>query len=488
MLTVDEKEVIRRDYFIHRKSMRQIAQERHHSRKTICKAIYDPGVPVYNRSKARSKAAIGPFQAVIRQWLQEDQQRPVKQRHTARRVFQRLQEEYDYPGSERSVRRAVSALRGVVPDSHVPQTYATADGGTFDFGEALVKLGGRETRVHLGCLRLDYSSHYFVCALPSERQEALFECHLRGFLYLGGTPERMRYDNLKPAVHKILRGKNRQEQTAWVAFRSHFLFESEYVTPGRGQEKGGVENLVGYVRRNFLVPLPEFDDYDSLNAYLVACCDRDARERRRRGRTVAELWREEQESLRPLPARLPAACISRVAKVNRRQQVRFAGNWYSVPPRYVGQLVTVRTYVFRVEIAWQDQVVASHNRSYGREEEVLDPHHYLAVLLKKPGAFPRATPILRWPLPAVYEAYHRQLQDHWENQNGTREYIRILMLLRDHPLPEVTAAVEKATAMGVYAYEAVKGLLNAQPERACRQALLPVWPTRVDHFDRLVHG
>jgi transposase len=142
-----------------------------------------------------------------------------------------------------------------------------------------VKLQGRETRVHLGCLRLDYSSHYFVCALPSERQEALFECHLRGFLYLGGGPERMRYDNLKPAVHKILRGKNRQEQAAWVAFRSHFLFESEYVTPGRGQEKGGVENLVGYVRRNFLVPLSEFDDNDSLNTYLVACCDRDARER-----------------------------------------------------------------------------------------------------------------------------------------------------------------------------------------------------------------
>jgi hypothetical protein len=344
----------------------------------------------------------------------------------------------------------VSALRGTVPESHVPQTYAPAEGGTFDFGEALVKLGGLETRVHGGCLRLDYSSHYFVCALPSERQEALFECHLRGFLYLGGAPGRMRSDNLKPAVHQILTGKNRQEQAAWVAFRSHFLCESEYVTPGRGQEKGGVEHLVGYVRRNFLVPLPEFDDYDSLNVYLAACCDRDARERRRRGRTVEELWREEQESLRPLPARLPAACVSRSAKVNRRQLVRFAGNCYSVPPRYVGQVVTIRASVFRVEIAWQDQEIASHSRSYGREEEVLDPHHYLPVLLKKPGAFPRATPILKWSLPPVYEAYHRQLRERREGQGGTREYIRILMLLKDHPLPAVTAAVEQAGAVGVY--------------------------------------
>jgi transposase len=132
MLTVDGKEVIRRDYFIHRKSMRQIARERHHSRKTIRKAIYDPGVPVYTRSKPAPKVAIDPFQEVIQQWLKEDRQRPVKQRHTARRVFKRLRGEYGFPGSERTVRRVVSALRGTIPDSHVPQTYAPADGGTFD--------------------------------------------------------------------------------------------------------------------------------------------------------------------------------------------------------------------------------------------------------------------------------------------------------------------------------------------------------------------
>jgi hypothetical protein len=228
-----------------------------------------------------------------------------------------------------------------------PQTYAPADGGTFDLGEALV-IKGRETKVHLGCLRLDYSAIILSApCLPSERQEALFECHLQGFSYLGGTPGRMRYDNLRPAVQKILRGKNRQEQAVWVAFRSHFVFESEYVI----RVKGGVENLVGYVRRNFLVPPPEFDDYEALNAYLMNCCDRDARERRRGGRMVEELWRKEQESLRPLPQKLPTACVSRPGKVNRRQQVGFAGNWYPVPNRYVEQVVTIRAYVFRVRIA-----------------------------------------------------------------------------------------------------------------------------------------
>ncbi len=384
MITVDQKEIIRREYFLNRKSMREIAKELHHGRKTIRKAIYDPGIPDLQAEsacpEAKHRSLCGGYPAVacrrissapsnsgIRPsgFMSGSRQNTVIRARTGR------------------CRREVSRLRGKVPDSHVPQTYQPADGGTFDFGEAYVRLGGRETKVHLGYLRLDYSSKYLVVALPTERQEALFECHLRGFAYLGGVPRRMRYDNLKPAVHKILTGKNRQEQAAWVSFRSHFLFESEYVTPGRGQEKGGVENLVGYVRRNFLVPLPEVQDFAELNAYLLDCCERDARERQRFGRTVQELWVEEQARLRPLPAKWPAACVSVTAKVNRRQQVRLDGNWYSVPPEYVGRLVTVHAYVFRVTIAYQDQIIASHVRSYGREEEVLDPHHYLPVLLQE---------------------------------------------------------------------------------------------------------
>jgi transposase len=483
MITVDQKEFIRREYFLNRKSMRQIARELHHSRRTIRKAIYDPGIPVYKRSKPAPKRCIGPFLEVIQQWLVEDKKRPVKQRHTAKRIYERLQTEYGYEGSDRTVRAEVRRLRDKVPDSHVPQTYQAADGGSFDFGEAYVRLAGRETKICLGYLRLDYSSKYLVTALPTERQEALFECHLRGFTYLGGVPLRMRYDNMKPAVHKILTGKNRQEQAAWIAFRSHFLFTSEYVTPGRGQEKGGVENLVGYVRRNFLVPLPEVQDFAELNAYLLYCCERDARERCRFGRTVQELWAEERPHLRPLPTTLPEACVSVTAKVNRRQQVRWDGNWYSVPPEYVGRLVTVHAYVFKVTIAWQDTVIASHVRSYDREDAVLDPQHYLPVLLRKPGAFARATPILKWP--PVYETYHRQLQEHREGSQGTKEYIQILMLLKDHSLPAVTAAVESALCSGLYGYEVIKAALSGEPAKH-RYESSPVWPNRVEHFDQLL--
>ena len=485
MITVDQKEIIRREYFLNRKSMRELARELHHSRKTIRKAIYDPRVPEYKRSRPAPKRVIGPFVEIIQQWLQEDKQRPLKQRHTAKRIYERLQVEYGYQGSDRTVRREVRLLKGTVPDSHVPQTYQAAEGGTFDFGEASVILSGQETKVHLGCLRLDYSSHYFVCALPTERQEAFFECHLRGFAYLGGVPGRIRYDNLKAAVYKIMTGKRRQEQVAWTAFRSHFLFESEYVTPGQGQEKGGVENLVGYVRRNFLVPLPAFQDYGELNAYLLDCCEQDAKRRRRFGRMVRELWQEERARLRPLPQRLPEACTTVLARVNRRQQVRLDGNWYSVPPEYVGRQVTVHAYAFRLTIACQDKVIASHTRSYGREQEVLEPHHYLPVLLRKPGAFARATPIVKWPLPPVYETYHRRLRERQEGGGGTREYIRVLMLLKDYALHEVTGAVEQAASSGLYGYEAVRTLLKEEPVRQLCEVPL-VRPNQVEHFDLLV--
>lgn len=133
---MDQKEIIRREYFLNRKSMREIAKELHHSRKTIRQAIYDPGVPEYKRSRPAPKRAIGPFVELIQQWLKEDKQRPAKQRHTAKRIYERLREEYGYRGSDRTVRREVHLLKGTIPDSHVPQTYQAAEGGTFDFGEA----------------------------------------------------------------------------------------------------------------------------------------------------------------------------------------------------------------------------------------------------------------------------------------------------------------------------------------------------------------
>jgi len=493
MVTVEQKEIIRREHTIKGKSIRQIAREMHHSRKTIRKAIADPGIPAYTRKEPVAKPVMGPYLALIKQWLEEDRGRPVKQRHTAKRIYDRLKDEYGFPGGERTVRRQVSILREKIPESHVPQTYQPADGGTFDFGEARVVMDGQERTVHLACMRLDYSSKFFVCALPTERREGLFESHIDAFQYLEGVPDRIRYDNMKQAVEKVLRGRNRQEQSLWVAFRSHFLFEADYCAPGKGQEKGGVENLVGYARRNFLVPMPSVKGFPALNAYLLGCCERDARDRQRWGKTVHELWLEEKAKLHPLPKKMPEACVPVPAKVNRRQTVRFSNNWYSVPSQYVGKTVTVKAFVFQVAIALQETVIAVHERSYDREEEVLDPHHYLPVLLRKPGAFERATPILTWPLPPVYDRYRRHLKERHEGSRGIKEYIRILMLLKDHPLDEVTAAVENAMSYGISSCDGVVNLLSQLHEPLPEHVSLrvnspPVRPNSVDQFDLLLRA
>jgi transposase len=493
MITVEHKEIIRREYFIKRKSVRQIAREFKYSRKTVRNAIMDPGIPVYTRKKPAAKPLMGPYLPIIKQWLEEDRSRPVKQRHTAKRIYDRLKEEYGFPGGERTVRREVSLLREKIPDSHVPQTYRPADGATFDFGEAQVVMNGSEKRVHLACMRLDYSSKFFVCALPTERREGLFESHINAFEYLDGVPERIRYDNMKLAVQKILKGRNREEQALWVSFRSHFLFEADYCTPGKGQEKGGVENLVGYVRRNFLVPMPVVADFAELNTYLLVCCERDARERKRWGKTVHELWLEEKERLRPLPENMPEACIPVAAKVNRRQMVRFSNNWYSVPPQHVGKTVTVKAFVFKVTIALKETVIAVHQRSYDRDEEVLDPHHYLPVLLRKPGAFERATAVIKWPLPPAYDMYRRYLKERHEGSRGIKEYIRVLMLLKDHPVDAVTAAIEKALSYGILSYDGVINLLYQIHQPATEPLSLrvnspPVWPNKVDQFDLLLRA
>jgi transposase len=493
MVTVEQKEVIRREHSIKGKSIRQIAREMRHSRKTIRKAIADPGIPTYTRKEPVAKPVMGPYLALIQQWLEEDRGRPVKQRHTAKRIYDRLKDEYGFPGGERTVRREVSILREKIPDSHVPQTYQPADGATFDFGEAQVVMDGQERKVHLACMRLDYSSKFFVCALPTERREGLFESHIDAFQYLEGVPARIRYDNMKQAVEKILGGRNRHEQSLWVAFRSHFLFEADYCAPGKGQEKGGVENLVGYVRRNFLVPMPVVKDFGKLNAYLLGCCEKDATERKRWGKTVHDLWLEEKERLRPLPEKMPEACVPATAKVNRRQMVRFSNNWYSVPPQYVGKTVTVKAFVFQVIIALSEKVIAVHARSYERDQEMLDPHHYLPVLLRKPGAFERATPIVTWPLPPAYDTYRRRLKERHEDSRGIKEYIRVLMLLKDHPVEDVSAAVEKALSYGIYSYDGVMNLLCQLHQRPTEPLSLrvnspPVRPNRVDQFDLLLRA
>jgi transposase len=213
--------------------------------------------------------------AVIDHWLGEDRHKPPKQRHTAKRIHERLVQEYGFAGAESTVRRYVGQRRKEMRTQvFVPLVYEPGGIAQVDFGEAQVILAGELVTAQLFCLRLGYSKLPFVTALPSQAQEAFLEGHVRAFAFLGGVPHVLVYDNLKVAVKRILEGSSREEQTAFVAFRSHYLFESRFCNPAQAHEKGLVEGLVGYARRNWLVPTPAFASWEALNGFYWRNADR----------------------------------------------------------------------------------------------------------------------------------------------------------------------------------------------------------------------
>lgn len=321
--------------------------------------------------------------------LNDDKQRPAKQRHTAKRIFERLKEEHQFTGGYTIVKDYVRAaiLRG--REMFVPLTHAPGEAQA-DFGEALVMIAGVEQKAHYLAMDLPHSDDCFVMAFPAETTEAFLEGHVRAFACFGGVPTRILYDNTKIAVAKILGGEQRQRTRAFSELQSYYLFADKFGRPARGNDKGKVEGLVGYARRNFIVPIPRASSWDELNLRLEADC-RKRRERILRGHkeTIGERFERDRAALLPLPAAPYEACEKISARVSSLSLVRYRGNDYSVPTEYGHRQVWVKGYVHRVVIACASEVIARHERSYEREVVVFDPLHYLALLNRRPGRWTR---------------------------------------------------------------------------------------------------
>lgn len=462
MIKVDEKERIRKEYFRKRKSIREIAREFQHARKTVKKALMDPYPPVYKRKTPPPEPVLGPVKPIIDGWLSEDKDRPRKQRHTARRIYHRLKKEYSFKGSESTVRKYVRSKKSQgYKEVFLPLEYDRGSDAQGDFGEAYVIMNGSLTLVQLFCMRLCYSRKPFVAAFPFQKQEAFFEGHVRSFNFFEGVPYRITWDNLKSAVKKILTGKNREEQTAFITFRSYYLFDSNFTTPGEAHEKGQVENLVGYARRNFLVPLPRVESFDELNEYLFKRY-REEDEKRLRGqrKTIGEMWEEEKKNLLPLPQRDFPCCTVHLVKANSYSLVSFERNFYSVPVRYAHHQLILKSFVDRVQIFYQEKLVASHKRLLGAEEEKFDPMHYLPLLLKKPGALFYAKPMKRWQWPPIYYEFLKALKRRHSNAKGTKEFIRILGLHGNGNKEKIKKALEVALKLNCLSFDAVKNILD----------------------------
>jgi transposase len=480
MLTVEEIAAIRQAYYLEHRSVRSIARELGHGRRVVREVIRaeTPGRRQYRLRTPKRRPVLDPVSAIIDAWLTADLAAPRKQRHTAKRVYDRLRAEYGFGGSERQVRAYVAGWKQAHRSDavgYVPLAYPPGLEAQCDWGEAQVEVAGVAQTAFLFCLRLCHSLAAFVCVFPTARQECFFAGHAAAFAFLGVVPRRIAYDNLTSAVKTVLVGRNRVQQDAFVGLRGHYLFETRFCQPGLegAHEKGLVEALVGYSRRNFLVPVPQAPSWDALNTLLADRCLADqARTVAGRTASIGALLAQERAHALPLP-RVPYPCCRTVpVRPTRLGLVTFEHNRYSVPPHVVGRMLLLRAFAWEVVIVDGQSEVARHPRLYGEGQEHLDPHHYLAVLERKPGAFAQARPILAWAAhwPPVFGAYLAALQAA-DPAGATGTFLRILQLGLRYGEAALATALEVALAQSWWQADAVELLL-----RQAQEPVIPVAP------------
>jgi transposase len=445
------------------KSRRAVAREFGLARKTVNKMLRYSVPPGYQRQQPIRRPKLGPWLGVIDAILEDDPQQPKKQRHTAKRIFDRLREEYGYTGGYTIVKDYVRLRRLRGQEMFVPLTHSPGEAQA-DFGEAQVVIAGVKQKAHYFAMDLPHSDDCFVAAYPAETTEVFCDAHVRAFDYFGGVPRWILYDNTRLAVARILGGE-RKKTRAFAELQSHYLFAEKFGRPGKGNDKGAAEGLVGYARRNFLVPIPHIHSWEELNTRLLEQCQK-RREQRLWGHeeTIGERFARDRVALLPLPAMPYEACEKRTAKVSSLSLVRYRANDYSVPTAYGHREVLVKGYVHEVVIACGSEVIARHRRSYEREDMIFEPRHYLALLEQKTRALDQAAPLAAWELPAGFAELRRLLEARL-GTHGKREYVQVLRLLETFRVEEVTHAIADALRLGTISVDAVKHLLLCRIER-----------------------
>jgi len=453
--------IARDAYYNEGKSQRRIAQELGVNRRTVKKMLKHSVPPGYERNQPPHEPKLREHKAWIDEILESDKKVHRKQKHTAKRIYDRLKEEKAFTGAYTTVRTYVAKKRLKSKEMFVPLSHEPGM-AQVDFGEAQVKIKGELCVAHFLVMQLPFSDAGFVKAYPSENTEAFVDGHQSAFVFFGGVPGRILYDNTSIAVKKILKEGLREQTNGFIGLRSHFLFKEAFAAVGRGNEKGGVENLVGFTRRNFMVPLPDFESFEALNEYLEACCKkRQLTIVRGNPQTIGE--RLAQESLLPLPAAPYEACRVQPGKVTSQGLVRFQNNDYSVPTTTGQQRVWIKGFVDRVVISFEDKVIAEHRRSYGQEEIIFNPLHYLKLLERKTGAFVQAAPLKGWNLPIVFQKVHDILYKK-EGKEGRRHYIRILQFLENFSELELQQALEQSLQLNAVSESAILHLLKRNKE------------------------
>jgi len=423
---------LRRRHLVKGESLSAIARDTHLSRQTVRKYVAtESGEPRYIR-KHQPVPQLGPFRETVTAWLEVDRQRPVRERRTAMRLFEALQQE-GYGGGYESVRRFVQCWkqtqRPAVTHAFVPLAFAPGAKSQVDWSHEGVELGGVLQTVKVAHFRLCYRRRPFVVAYPREPQERVVDAHHRAFAAWGGVPLAGIYDTPKTVVDAILVGQDRQCNRRFLALMNHYLIEPIACTPAAGWEQGQVENQVGTRRDGLFTPRLKFADCEDLNAGLAQRCQE--LEQRphpdQKERTIGPLFAAERAHRRPFTA-VVEGYVEHTLRVSSTGLVNYDCNRYSVPAAYAGKTLSLRAYADRIRLVADAQVVAEHRRGFGRGQALVDPWHYLPILERQPGALRDGAPFQQGDLPAAVQPVRTTLL----NQPGGDQAVVELLLAARH--------------------------------------------------------
>lgn len=465
-------ERIRRDSWREGLSVRALARKYGVHRRLVREALTS-AEPSPRKTPVRRSPQLEPLKEVIDGWLRADLDAPRKQRHTVTRVHARLVAEHGAAGLGYStVRDYVSRRRPEIAEEEgrgparvfIPRHHPPGQHAEVDFGELWVRLDGVMTKCYLFVLRMSYSGKAVHRVFATCGQEAFLEGHVHALGVLGGVPAgQVRYDNLTAAVWRVLlRGRAREENPRWTAFRSHYRLEAFYCLPGveGAHEKGGVEGEVGYFRRNYLVPVPEVASLEELNAGIEQA--EQAEDGRRIGsriRTIGQDFEAERPLLAPLPGDAFETGLVLTPRVDLRSQVTVRSNRYSVPSRLIGREVRVVLRSSELVISYRHEQVARHPRLAARGAERLDLDHYLEALMRKPGAMSGSAPLEQARASGAFTAAHEAFWSAARRALGepaaTRELIGVLLLHRHMDDADVIAGIGAALSVGAHAADVV---------------------------------
>jgi len=389
---MNQQETIRLLYESEGKSLREISEITKHDFRTVRKYAHqeDWRPAAAEALRPENFKVLGPYIPIIDGWLEQDKKAPRKQRHTARRVFERLRAEHKFKGSYDSVKRYLRRKReaegcpsaGYLPLEQQP-CHAQVDFGNFAYFDS----AGTQRYGHALTLAFPYSNTGWTQVFPSENQECLLEGLKRIFYHIGGVPHRLRCDNMTTAVAQVLNGRDRVVSDGFRRFMLHHRFQAEFCNPAAGNEKGNVENKVGYTRRNLLTPMPMIEDFEAFNESLLERCDADhSREHYRHKVSIAALWEEERSQLYNLPEYAYEVFRYESFAVDKTGFVKIDANRYGVSPELAGQKVQAKLWFDKIELFHDRQRLKTFRRNYGKNQECLDWRDYVPLLTKKPNA------------------------------------------------------------------------------------------------------